>query len=136
MKYIYVVPFNGDYEIGINKRPYLMDTKFKAYRYKPTSKVSLKDIASKLNIALIQYLPEDNILNDELCGLNSYIIRYTNNKHILKVEWFKCIISSYTHIKNLESFGLIRIDKRTYRKMDKVLRDIEAHNELHPELWV
>lgn len=135
MKYIYVVSINNNFEIGLDKKPYIIDTKFRVNKYLPCSEIRTVDIGSKLQMALIKYLPENNILNTHHT-YNSFIIRYTDNKQILKVEWFKCIISSYNHIKDLESYGLLRIDKRTYKKMNRVLEDIEKHNTMFPELWV
>lgn len=133
MKKIWLVGIGKNFDLGNGAKPHKLHNYFE-----PVSTVPLMGIGEcaeiENSIELFKYMPDN--FTDSIKGFKTYHLEYTDNIEKVRKAWFVGTISNYRHLKNLEHFGLLKIDKRTERPMKRIFREAEEHRLEYPELWV
>jgi urocanate hydratase len=136
MKKIWVVGIGKSFEVGINRTPHKLHTKFEPISTQPTKLVDLEKIDTSSSFWLFEYMPDGFMETHTQKRFESFHMEYTDNPEKVKKNWYQGVIAHYKHIKWLEDGGLVTIDKRTERPMKRIFEEAEKHRMEYPELWI
>lgn len=129
-KYLYVQESLGDIKLGLKAPVRKFDIEFNPQKIEL---IEEPEVPPESNLGYFKYIPKDVKLR-EMNG--SFVLCYTDNIEKVRAEWFRAIISSWKHYKELESYKLVKFGASWHFGMMEKIREAEEHKEKYPELWM
>lgn len=137
MKKIWVCPVYKNFTLSNTDitPPYKFDFDFKPHAFEPLTTIP-QDKVFGSSLQLFGFLPTDKY-NVVVKGYESVIVRWTDSIESIKCEWLMGVINIINHLKDLEFYGLIKLDHENLENhLPTFLDEIEKHKNEFPELWI